>query len=103
MGFSTVHVHIYIYIYTYMSIDLKVLVWELCKTVLTCKVVCPRKIRGGSAKGKQYSAKVVDLGRIGLVRYMLYQSVGIQVSSSLSRHAAKYFCEIIVGLALKIR
>ena len=36
-----------------MSIDLKVLVWGLYTTVLACKVVCPRKIRDGSAKGKQ--------------------------------------------------
>ena len=45
-----IHIYIYTYIYIYMSIDLKVLVWGLYKTVLTCKVVCPRKIRDGSAK-----------------------------------------------------
>ena len=54
-----IYIHIYIYIYMYMSIDLKVLVWGLYKTVLTCKVVCPRKIPDGSAKGKKSSAKVV--------------------------------------------
>ena len=53
--------------------------------------MCPRKIHAGSAKRKvktRESCWVIDLGRRGLVRYMLYQSVGIQVANSLSGHAA---------------
>ena len=47
----------------------------------------PRWVRERQVKNRE-SCCVIDLGRIGLVRYMLYQSVGIQVANSLSRHAA---------------
>ena len=39
------------------------------------------------------SCCVIDLGRIGLVRYMLNKSVGIQVASSLSHHAAMQYTQ----------
>ena len=47
----------------------------------------PRWVRERKVKTRE-SCWVIDLGRRGLVRYMLYQSVGIQVANSLSGHAA---------------
>ena len=46
----------------------------------------PRWVRERKVKTRE-SCCVIDLGRRGLVRYMLYQSVGIQVANSLSGHA----------------
>ena len=82
------HVHyVYIYIYIHMSIDLKVLVLAFyIKWFEHVSAKDPRWVRERKAKNRE-SCCVIDLGRIGLVRYMLYQSVGIQVANSLSRHA----------------
>ena len=41
----------------------------------------PRWVRERKVKNRE-SCCVIDLGRIGLVRYMLYQSVGIQVANA---------------------
>ena len=49
----------------------------------------PRWVREWKAKIHE-SCCVIELGRIGLVRYVLYHPVGIQVPSSLSRNAAMY-------------
>ena len=48
-----IHTYVCMYVCMYVDPHKEVLVWVLYKTVLTCKVVSPRKIRDGSAKGKQ--------------------------------------------------
>ena len=68
-----------------MIIDLKVFVWGLHKTVLRCKVICPRWVCERKAIIRE-SSYIIDLGRVGYIRYVLYQSVVVEVLSSLSRH-----------------